>query len=67
MTWKLITLRIKMREYLVGKINVVETKNEDTNIREMYWDVYKKKCVKKISCVKEKRFFKPVSSTKSSA
>lgn len=56
-----------MREYLVGKINVVETKNEDTNIREMYWDVYKKKCVKKISCVKEKRFFKPVSSTKSSA
>jgi len=25
------------------------------------------KCVKKISCVKEKRFFKPVSSTKSSA
>jgi hypothetical protein len=33
--------RIKMREYLVGKINEVETKNEDKNIREMYCDVYK--------------------------
>lgn len=30
-----------MREYLVGKINEVETKNEDKNIREMYCDVYK--------------------------
>jgi len=52
---------------LVGKINEVETKNEDKNIREMYWDVYKNKSVKNISCVKEKCFFKPVSSTNSSA
>jgi hypothetical protein len=33
--------RIKMKEYLVGKINEVETKNEEKNIREMYWDLYK--------------------------
>jgi len=33
--------RIKIREYLVGKINEVETKNEDKNIREMYWGVNK--------------------------
>jgi hypothetical protein len=26
---------------LVGKINEVETKNEEKNIREMYWDLYK--------------------------
>jgi hypothetical protein len=30
-----------MREYLVGKINEAETKNEGKNIREMYWNVYK--------------------------
>jgi len=40
-----------MREYLVGKINMAETKNEDTNIREMYWDVHqKKKCEKDQPC-----------------
>jgi hypothetical protein len=44
--------RIKMREYLVGKINEVETKNEEKNFREMYcWDVYK------ISLWKRKMFF----------
>jgi len=46
-----------MREHLVGKITVAETKNEDTNIREMHWDVHKKKAREKDQLSTKKKKF----------